>query len=229
MSGIIGPKIYNLNSLIFYTNPDRKNNLIEIKTKTAATLNGTTDVGSSILFNGTTDFITFPFYTNLQKQITTIDCWIRPTSIGTDSVLFSVFDWSNYNSGLPARGYALFWNNNTFVFSYGPGTQAPNIVRTSTTVSTLNRWCNIIVTNNLGVTTFYLNGSLLSSAGTTTGVPLDWTYGTGTIPNVSISKKNNNITGGYFKGNIGPIKVYDKILTATEVRQNYNQNYTKFT
>jgi hypothetical protein len=227
MSGNISIKLYNFENIVFYVNP-RNSNLSEIKNRIAGTLNGSSNVGNSILFNGTTDFITFPFYTGIQTNVVTIDCWIKPTSIGTESVLFSVLDWSNYNAGLPTRGYALFWNNNTFVFSYGPGTQAPNIVRTSSTVSTLNRWCNIVVTNNLGVTTFYLNGSLLSSVGTSgnpvLGVPLDWTYGTGAIPNVSISRKNNsNIAGGFFSGNIGPIKVYNKVLTPSEINTNYNQ------
>jgi len=132
-------------------------------------------------------------------------------------------DWTNFNLGLPARGYALTWSNNTFKFQYGIGSSGPtNIVRTSSVVSTLNKWCNIIVTNNLGVTNFYFNGTLLSTFGTTTNVPLDWTYGSVAIPNITIARMNN-VVSGYFSGNIGTIKVYNRILTPTEVSRNYTQ------
>jgi len=227
MSATIGPKFYYFADAVFYTDP-RSSNLIEIKNRLSGTLTGTTNVGSSILYNGTTDYISFPFYTGIQTNVVTVDCWFKPTTIGLDSVLFSVLDWSNYNPGLPARGYALTWSNSTFKFQYGIGSSGPtNVVRTSSAVSTLNKWCNILVTNNLGVTNFYFNGTLLSTFGTTTNVGLDWTYGSGAIPNITISRMNN-VVSGFFAGNIGPIKVYNRVLTATEASRNYNQLKARF-
>ena len=220
MSGKIGPILYNYENLVFYINPN-SSNLIEYKNRLDGTLTGTTYLTRSILFNGTSDFITFPFYTNLQTNVVTVDCWFKPTSAGTDSVLFSILDWSNFNSGFPARGYALTWSSNTFKFSYGIGNSGSNVVVTTGSVSTLNKWCNIVVTNNLGVINFYLNGSLLfTNIGTIKA--LDWTYGSGAIANISISKKGSEV-GGYFSGNIGPIKVYNKVLSANEISINYNQ------
>ena len=220
MSGKIGPILYNYENLVFYINPN-SSNLIEYKNRLDGTLTGTTYLTRSILFNGTSDFITFPFYTNLQTNVVTVDCWFKPTSAGTDSVLFSILNWSNFNGGFPARGYALTWSSNTFKFSYGIGNSGSNVVVTTGSVSTLNKWCNIVVTNNLGVITFYLNGSLLF---TNIGIvkALDWTYGSGAIANISISKKGSEV-GGYFSGNIGPIKVYNKVLSANEISINYNQ------
>ena len=226
MSGNLGIKLYNFENIIFYVDPINSN-LSEIKNKTAGTLNGSTNVGNSILFNGTSNFISFPFYTGIQSNVVTIDCWIKPSSAGLDSVLFSIFDWENFMMGLESRGYALTWSSNTFKFSYGVGNTGANQVRTSSVVSTLNKWCNIIVTNNLGITTFYLNGSLLSTIGTNTNKALDWTYASGTLSDITISRMNN-IVNGYFSGNIGPIKVYNKVLTPSEINTNYNQLKSRF-
>ena len=221
MSGRVGPILYNYENLVFYTNPN-SSYLTEIKNGLSGTLTGTTYLGSSILFNGTTNHITFPFYTKIQTNVVTVDCWFKPANTGSNSVLFSIYDWSNSNLGVPARGYALTWDINRFKFTYGQGNSGSNQIQTSSAVSILNKWSNIIVTNNLGITTFYLNGSLLSTHGSNTNLPLDWTYGTSIVPNVSISKQNN-AAGGFFSGNMGPIKVYNKVLSPTEINTNYNQ------
>lgn len=223
MSGNIGTKISNFENIVFYTDPVNSN-LTEIKNTLSGTLTGTTNLGNNILFNGTSDFISFPFYNNLQVVSTTIDVWCKPIATGTIAQLFSVFDWANFNSGFPSRGYALTWDSNTFGFYYGDGFS--NVIRTSNTISTLNKWCNIIVTYGSGVTTFYFNGVLLSS-NTGTNAPIDWSYGTG-IPTTATISKKNNATGGYFSGNIGTIKVYNKILTATEVSKNYTQSLGRY-
>ena len=225
MSGNIGTKLSNFNNMVFYTDPSNSN-LNEIKNNLSGTLIGTTNLGNNISFNGTTDWISFPVYNNIQVSSVTIDCWFNPNTIGSTSQLFSILDWSNFNSGFPARGFSLTWNNNTIAFYYGDGFSVPCVVQTSPTISTLNKWCNIIVTYSSGSTKFYLNGTLLSTASGANS-PIDWTYGSGIPSIISISKKNNT-TGGYFSGNIGTIKVYNKELTATEVSINYNQLISRY-
>ena len=220
MSGNTGTKLYNYDNIVFYLDPSNSYN--ELVNNATASITGTTKLSNSISFNGTSDWTKYPFYNDLKVSSVTIDCWFKPTSVGTLAQLFSILNWDSFNFGFYATGFSLVWNNNAFSFYYGDGFSLPCVVQTSTTVSTINNWCNIIVTYSLGVTNFYFNGTLLTTR-TGSSANIDWTYGSGVTPIISISKKNDPATGGYLQGNIGPIKVYNKVLSEIEINRNYNQ------
>lgn len=219
MSGNIGTKLYNYDNIVFYLDPSNSYN--ELVNNATASITGTTKLSNSISFNGTSDWINYPLYNDLKVSSVTIDCWFKPTSAGTLAQLFSILNWDSFNFGFFTTGFSLVWNNNAFSFYYGDAFSSPCVVQTSTTVSTINNWCNIIVTYSLGVTKFYFNGTLLTTR-TGSSADIDWTYGSGVTTIIAISKKNN-ATGGYLQGNIGPIKVYNKVLSEIEINRNYNQ------
>jgi hypothetical protein len=224
MSGNIGTKLYNYDNIVFYV--DASNSYNELINIITGSITGTTKSNNSISFNGTSDWINYPLYNDLQVSSVTIDCWFKPTSSGTLAQLFSILNWDNFNFGFYTRGFSLVWDNNAFSFYYGDRFSVPCVIRTSTTVSTINKWCNIIVTYSLGVTKFYFNGTLLSTF-TGPAEDIDWSYGSGAPTTIAISKKNN-ATGGYLQGQIGSIKVYNKVLTATEINKNYTQLSSRF-
>jgi hypothetical protein len=224
MSGSVGAKLYNYDNIVFYLDPTSSyNELFNILTPS---ITGTTKLNNSISFNGTSDWINYPFYNDLQVSSVTIDCWFKPSSAGTQAQLFSILNWDNFNFGFYTRGFSLVWNNNAFSFYYGDGFSVPCVVQTSTTASTINNWCNIIVTYSLGVTKFYFNGTLLTTR-TGSSANIDWSYGSGAPTTIAISKKNN-ATGGYLQGHIGPIKVYNKVISESEINTNYNQLKSRY-
>ena len=87
-----------------------------------------------------------------------------------------------------------------------------------------NRWHQIISQTN-GLTTFaYLDGVLRSS--TTDTIP--WT-GTSPWPTNGLNiGRDNNDAVYYFSGSIGPIRIYNRVLSAQEVLQNYNATKIRF-
>lgn len=226
----------NTDGLIFYADVANSSSytgakISDIIGNRNGTISGTTlnsSNGGSLLFNGSSsDYITYPFDDSLKVSSVTIECWFKPTSAGTLAQLFSIFNWDNFNFGLYARGFALAWNNNTFSFYYGDGFSVPAVVQTSSVVSTINKWCNIIVTYSLGVTKFYVNGTLQITRTNSSSYPIDWTYGAGQPTTIAISKKNNALDG-HLQGHIGSIKVYNKVLSPSEVNVNYDKFYTRY-
>jgi len=225
MSGNTGAKLYNFENIVFYLDPTNSyNELVNVSTPS---ITGTTKSTNSISFNGTSDWINYPIYDDIKTGEVTIDCWFKPTSAGSLAQLFSILNWDNFNFGFYTRGYSLVWNNNAFSFYYGDGFAIPCVVQTSSTISTINNWCNIIVTYSLGVTKFYVNGILQTTRTGNALYPIDWSYGASPPTTIAISKKNN-ATNGYFQGHIGPIKVYNKVLTDSEINKNYTQLSSKY-
>jgi len=87
---------------------------------------------------------------------------------------------------------------------------APAII--SSTNMIVNQWYQVSFTSTGSGSTLYLNGN---SVGTSIYSPSGWgsTYYLGTII----------IAGGeYLKGNIATTQIYNRALTASEVKQNYN-------
>jgi len=229
MSGKISTRL-NTNGLIFYVDVANSNsykvlNLIDIGAGRTGTLNGTTFNGSNggnLLLNGSSDYISFPLDANLKVSYVTIDCWVNPTSAGNIAPLFSTFDFGNYDLGLGSSGFALTWGNNTFGFYY---TDAfGNNLKTSTIISNImGQWSNIVFTYDGTNTTFYLNGSLLTTFVNSTS-RIDW--GSSNLTTANIGRKNTN--AGYFPGKIASVKVYNRALTSSEILDSYNKFSKRF-
>jgi hypothetical protein len=111
---------------------------------------------SSLALNGTTDYVTvassvdFAFSSNEF----TIECWIRPTAVGSAQ---SIFDMRTQATDvallceLSASGQLRLYVNGSYVITHG-------------TAITTGQWSHIAVARSSGTTTLYLNGV---AAGTT--------------------------------------------------------------
>ena len=218
----------NTNNLIFYIDTIRfsisqggSNDLIKSRNVVAG---GWSVPPNFIVFNGTSQYISYSFNNDFRSSFVTIDCWINPSSaVAGDAAIFSTFDFIRYNLGLPPTGYALTWGNNTFNFYYADGGLV-GVLKTSSSTSIINKWSNIVLVYNGTNVIFYLNGTLLTSLSGTN--PINWTVGSTIVSTVDIGKKSSN--AGYFPGSIGSIKVYDRALTFSEVADNYNKFRARF-
>lgn len=83
------------------------------------------------------------------------------------------------------------------------------------TSSILNNWIHILCTStSAGSTSIYINGSLSGSAGQAAGTPTtstSWMVGNNAAANRSLS------------GNLSSFKIYNRILSATEIANHYQQ------
>ena len=182
-----------------------------------------TEVGNMFTFNGTNQYINCGNATNLRITEGTISAWIRATSGNSgfrgiitkqnawglfliDNVL-CVFDWGNYY----ASGFIL----------------AQGIRSTGINLGT-NTWTHVTMSfsQTVGVGTpgppnnnvvIYINDSPVL---TTTTLHRDHT--------ASIQFAWGNFTGQYFVGSVAQGMVYSKVLTSTEVLQNYNATKSRF-
>jgi hypothetical protein len=213
------PKSYTSGSTLF-------NDLVG--TKKLELNNGvlyTTDNLGSLEFDGIDDYCIDSEIYNMNKAEMTFDFWFkRYASNNTYNMV-----WNMY---LP---YFAFRSDNTFHFSRhtkigGVATQR-NLYSNNTFQN--NVWYNVVCTNHLDVISgnnivnMYVNGELEVSE---------------TVPNsvdtVFLSAVFNRKLGlafwdvsnprFFFEGKIPSLKIYNKILNADEVRQNYNALKTRF-
>jgi surface protein len=178
--------------------------------------------GGGIVFNGTDNYVdslSGSVFTDPTTQSVTISVWMFVPSNAT---------WSNGNKGsIFAKG------NNEGSFGLVRDTvnnQVQLWIRGITSGSggpttTINRdeWVNIVGTWSGTTSSIYKNGVLQNSSTLEIVGGLDTTsYQIGNV--MSFSGANGN----FFKGSISNVQVYDKILTTTEISQNYNAMKDRF-
>lgn len=146
----------------------------------------------------------------------TLEAWIYPTR--NPGVYYSgIFDRESV-FGAGRDGYNMFFlgsaTTDTYFyaerFSAGVQTNAGGAPLNQSV--TLNAWHHIVATYDGTTLTLYRNGSSHGTPNTSTG---------------NISNTTKSLTVGvrgnqYFDGRISNAKIYDKSLTASEVRQNFN-------
>ena len=167
--------------------------------------------GGAIVFNGTTQYVSATL--NCSKTNYSLDWWIYPSTV------------SNYNQ-------FMAFNNATTWGAFGVHTTTTGQVYVGTTnvdgtgriapwrtnVYITNTWQNFTWTFANGVGSFYKNSILETSA--TISVSEDASFTTLYIGGNTTSTIN---------GRIANIKVYsNKVLSASEIQQNYNATKSRF-
>lgn len=133
----------------------------------------------------------------------TIDMWIKETTYYCTAITKWTDSWEVYYcSGLVFRTQGTGGSDLSVGISSSPGT-----------------WRNLIATHNGTVAQMYINGVLIMNTGNTV-------TGQNTSNNISIGAYEG---GTYATSGAIPIyRLYDRVLTAAEVLQNYNATKTRF-
>lgn len=167
---------------------------------------------NTFTFNGTSDYLSVPL-TNLgtQRNTFTIELWAK-ISGSTANLLFN------------AKGQGLYpritnTGSNIVQVQYRPNGVTTSI--NSNTI-TLNTWYHFVFTYDSSAGgKLYTNGILTGSETTTLG-----THDGGTAGSMLIGNDTNlNYWGN---GNIDQVKMYDKVLTAQEIEQNFNAHRARY-
>ena len=168
-----------------------------------------TSVGNIFTFNGTNQYINCGNTSPLQITVGTVSAWVRATSGN-----------SSYRGIITKQNaWGLFLLNNVFIcYDWGNG------VPRSTGITIGNStWYNVAMTFTQTIGTpsnnviLYLNGlpvltTTVKHGSHTNSIQLAWA----------------NFAGQYLIGDIAQGIVYNKVLTATEVLQNFNATKTRF-
>ena len=166
-------------------------------------------VGGIFTFNGTNQYINCGNTSPLQITVGTVSAWVRATSGN-----------SGYRGIITKQNaWGLFLLNNVFIcYDWGNG------VPRSTGITIGNStWYNVAMTFTQTIGTpsnnviLYLNGlpvltTTVKHSSHTASIQLAWA----------------NFAGQYLIGDIAQGMVYNKVLTATEVLQNFNATRSRF-
>jgi hypothetical protein len=164
--------------------------------------------GGNLVFNGTTQYADCGNNSSVQITVGTISAWVRATSPG-----------ASFRSIIAKQGaWGLFFNDSILV-TYDWGNDQ---TRTTGLNIADGTWKNTVMTFTQTVGTpssnaiIYLNGT---SVLTTT---VKHSYH---IVNLQIAEAN---ASQLLNGNITNAQVYNRVLTATEIAQNYNAQKSRF-
>ena len=144
---------------------------------------------------------------NITEEIT-VEVWVKDSGYANESRYDVVVSKGEYGSYTP---YAIFrrYEVGEFEFFLGNGDNRVELI-----IAGLGtKWSHLVGTYNNGVVELYLNGELKR---------------TGSLsPPLNISSQTVKCGGGYtdrfFNGLIGEVRVYNRALSASEIRELYNK------
>jgi len=181
-----------------------------------------TNNNGTFVFDGTDDYI------DLGSRISSlsptyplsIDSWIWVSSSNPyNGGVFTV-------SGTIYYGFAIQIFSNFIFANIGNGTGAGSPNRRSYYTSTAlvpEVWNHVVVTVDTGnIFQIYINGVLMNGTYSGSGGSINW--GSGTTTQIGRS----SAYGTRFKGKISNVKLYNKLLSQSEVLQNYNALKNRF-
>ena len=164
--------------------------------------------GGSIVFNGTNQYVTDTI--NIANTAFTIICWVYSNVTPTSDTVFSIGTGAATRQALHLR----MVTNTSFLF----GLYNDDLSATVTGVTGV--WNCLAVTLTTGfVQSIYQNG-IFNTSRTAGG------YYTGNTT-CNIGRWAND-SAEYVNGNIPIVQVYNRALSATEVRQNYDAQKSRF-
>lgn len=175
--------------------------------------------GGSIVFDGVNDYVTYSSLLNVSNTFT-INCWIKPTSNIRQTIVSNGYPYqTNKGFFMTCPG-----NNSTdFFISLG---QDQKIAVSGTGMITTGVWQMVTACVNGAseLIKLYVNG-------------IETTYSAQTDANITLQYDTGVFTTGCRNGtpgsdslysNFTTLQIYNKALSATEVRQNFNAQRNRF-
>lgn len=166
---------------------------------------------------------------NPSKEIT-IAMWVRPTATRPSNYLVSLNRWNGYKLQLQEA-------NKVFMTVKAAGSPPKYIDKDNESPTLdLNKWYHIAVSYKSGEMVFYIDGTPVKTWTDVTGDPIGVKSTIGLsigqdLPNALYQNNEkddadgNNFNGpwgGYFTGSMDEIRIYNAVLSGTQVRSIYN-------
>lgn len=185
---------------------------------TASLVGGVVYTGSSqgiFNFDGVNDYISFARPSSIVTSGSLSVCMYAKWDLPTGSLPIRVL-MDNSHSAAPVQGFVLQDRpdvNKRLSFSVRP---TASFGATSSFRVGDDNWYNITATHDGTVSRLYINGVLDGFLTESNGIST-------VQPNIDIGRWQNAATGSrFFTGSIGQVLMYNRALSATEVKQNYD-------
>lgn len=166
----------------------------------------------SIVFDGSDDYVSVPNTINLGNTFT-ISSFVKLTNNNSDTSV----------TGTNANGSDNWFgiNSNKIYLFYTRLTDVDNTALLGATTLSNGIFYQITAVINGATSIVYLNG-IQDGTRTESFTIASWN---GTY---AIGRRSSEVAQRYFYGNIANIVFYNRVLTATEILQNYNVTKTRF-
>jgi len=213
-------------------NIDAANRASTIPSTSTTTTFNTVDTSTSGSFSSTGMFDTsnqrtfaFDGSNNINVNFTntnpkgSISVWINPTDYTTGQQVVFCFNGSGY------RDYIGVFQLSSGVIGFETADNGTNKWRVITTSSTVNNgaWTHLFCTFNGSNAVIYVDGVAVSQSYThTSDITYWWNDLTPTNLRLGILLVSGYSTSQYYNGNIGPVQIYNRALSSSEVLHNYN-------
>lgn len=155
--------------------------------------------GNAFSFNGTSDYIILPFSTTSGQAVTYCG-WLYSTE--------TTATYRNFVDSVTARPM-IWWNNSGQIEFDAALYTTPAVYR--------NQWVYVALSKPSGssAASYYVNGNLVGTGSAYTTPAVTPTF-------------FNRAAGQTWKGNCPNVQVYNRALSATEVKQNFNATRGRF-
>lgn len=173
--------------------------------------------GGAYTFDGSNDYINCSGRATSVVNNWTISAWIKPALLPQSNV-YIVYNGNN------AAGYGFGISNGAggsgsiLTGLYGSATY----INSGYTFASANIWYHVVMTRRGGTVYFYVNGT--QTASTSASVP--------NAPNDRLTIGNeldsSNNPYRYFNGTIDEVRIYNRSLSADEIKQFYYSNFNKY-
>lgn len=162
--------------------------------------------GGSIVFDGTNDYVNVPISSSLQiSQNITVSMWIYNKQWKACDYIEGGWTGIIQNGGIVIEARTgdgkIYWGE-----QYADPQLPSNIIYSEL----INVWYNIVGTYDGTALKLFYNAILDNSA--------NYSF---TFNNTALTI-GYGVVDGYFNGNIGPTHIYNRALSAAEIRQNFN-------
>ena len=199
----------NVSYVTPYINTSRSatRSLIDVKRNVNLDVSNISFDGNGIpTFNGVNNFINIPSSSVFDTQTVTVEVIVRPNGLSQNGFWFE--------KGTVNTQYSLFMEGSSIVWR-----QAGNSQYTATNTMTNNGWNHVVATFRTGDRRTYVNGTLRTQD--SLSYVLNVNRG-----NQFIGSYNSN--GYFYNGQIAVVRVYNRVLSQTEVSDNFNTYKNRF-
>lgn len=163
--------------------------------------------GQALLFDGSNDYVSTGNF-NVGSSNFTISLWLKKPSGTGDFYFLNQQDGSGNHWYLEIYNNKIYWH--TTASGWVSGTNSVNI----------DAWNHIVIVGNDANTLFYLNGALDKTGAKSSDI---------SSANIPLFIGYNSNFGAYFNGSLDDVRIYNRVLSTTEIQQLYNlSSITKF-
>ena len=175
--------------------------------------------GGNIVFDGIDDGIGITSTALLSVNAMTISSWNKSANYAHNGFMFEKTTNGNVNTQ-----YSLFFNSNSTIYYRTYGLSSTDLTHGWSGQNTIinNKWNNVVATFDGTYKRIYINGILRATSGVLTGTVTQNTTGAAYIG------VYGNFAGYRFNGSIAATVVYNRALSADEIKRNYNARKRRF-